>query len=204
MTTPDQHDGTDLFADTGFSVTRSFLRILLGAFTVFAGSAVILAWLFHMDVSVKGHGVLAPAVRHKVKPAIAGIVSEVHVASGARVRAGDRLVSLDDREWRSQLKRVDDEMAIVSSKARRLRARLHSDRRIASEELTIAQIDVERAALELRRVRLEHSAIDEVTGRLLGWRRNAVVDLIPVQRMQGVLEQKTGSSETGCNARVGT
>ncbi len=190
MSTPDQHDGNDLFADTGFALTRSFLWILLGAFIVFAGSAAILAWLFHMDISVKGEGVLAPAVRHKVKSVVAGIVSEVHVPSGALVRAGDRLVSLDDREWKSQLERVDDEIAIMNSRLYRLRARLHSDRRIASEELTVAQIEVKRAALEVRRVRLEHSAADEVSGNLLGWRRNPVDDLIPVQRVQGVLEHK--------------
>jgi len=188
--TLDQHEGTDLFEDTGFVLTRSFLWVLLGAFIVFAGSAVILAWFFHMDVSVKGEGMLAPAVRHKVKSAVTGIVSEVHVTSGAVVRAGDRLVSLDDREWRSQLKRVDDEIAIVSSRLQRLRTRLDSDLRIAGEEMAVAQVEVDRAALEVRRVRLEHSAADEVTARLLGWHRGPVDELIPVQRVQGVLEYK--------------
>ena len=186
MTIASQHDRAELLEDAGFVLTRSFLWVLLCSLSAFAASAVVLAWFFRMDVSVKGEGVLVPSVRHRIKPALSGIVSQVHVASGDLVGAGQRLVSLDDREWKSQLERVDQEMAIISSQA----YRLISDRHIAESELKVARIEVERAALEVRRVRIEHSVSHAVVGELLGWRRNAVDDLIPVQRARGALEQK--------------
>ena len=187
MTRSNAQEDTELFDDAGLALTRSFVWLLLCAFAVFAGTAVALAWYFRMDVSVTGEGVLVSAVRHKIKPAVAGIVSAVHVASGTVVRNGDRLVSLDDREWRSQLDRVDGEIAIVNSQARRLGARLISERRIAEDELRVSQIETERAALEVHRVRTEHS-MENVAGQLLGWRRQPLDDLIPVRRAQGALE----------------
>ena len=125
---PDGSD-LDLLADRGFILTRWFVWILLGAFTLLGGAATILSWYFQMDVSVKGDGVMSPAARHRVKPTVTGIVREVHVKSGAAVRTGDRLVSLDDREWKSQLQTVDEEIAIVSNRIARLQSRLHSERR---------------------------------------------------------------------------
>jgi multidrug resistance efflux pump len=184
------HDSAELFADAGFLLTRSFLWFLLCAFTVLAGSAAVMAWYFRMDVSVEGSGVLTPAMRHKIKPATSGVVGAVHVEQGAFVHSGDRLLSLDDTQWRSQLKNIEREITIVSSRARRLAARLLSDRRIAEDALRVAQVEVERAAFEVSQAQVEHSVKHEVAGKLLGWRRNAVDDLIPVRRVQGVLDQK--------------
>ena len=190
LANPSHHDTSELFADAGFALTRSFLWILLSAFAVLGAAAAVLAWHFRMDVSVKAEGVLMSAVRHTAKPQVPGVISEVHVAHGALVRAGQRLVTLDDLEWRSQLEKVDGEIAIVRSRTGRLEARLASDRGIAEDEMEVAAIEAERAALEVRRVRLEHSMGHEAVNTLLGWRRQGLDDLIPVRRAQVVLDQK--------------
>ena len=190
MAGANRQDGEELFADTGYTLTRWFLWILLSAFAVFGVVATALAWHFRMDVSVKGGGLLACAMRQQVKPRVSGIIGEIHAEHGSLVREGDRLVTLDDREWRNALDKVDGEIAIVRSRADRLKARLASERSIAEDELQVAAIEAERAALEVRRIRLEHSVGQEAVGALLGWRRPPLDDLVPVRRAQAVLEQK--------------
>ena len=59
---PTDGHGLDLLADRGFILTRWFVWILLGAFTLLGGAATLLPWYFQMDVSVKGDGVMSPAV----------------------------------------------------------------------------------------------------------------------------------------------
>ena len=183
--------GTDaLFADTSFALTRSFLWMLMSAFAVLGATAVALAWYFRMDVSVQGAGILTCATRQQVKPAVSGIVGQVHAEQGGQVRAGDRLVTLDDREWRQRLDEVVGQIAVLRIRADRLHTQLEGERLIADDEMRVAAIEAERAALELRRMRLEHAVGQEAVGALLGWRRQPLEDLVPVRRAQAALEQK--------------
>ncbi|MEM9589524.1 MAG: efflux RND transporter periplasmic adaptor subunit, partial [Planctomycetota bacterium] len=87
-----------------------------------------------------------------VRNELTGVVTQVAMAPGGNVKAGDLLVQLDDRTERAELKAAEATVVLAEAtllRARKLkRADANSDR-----ELDIAQADAARAQAEVDRLR---------------------------------------------------
>jgi len=64
-------------------------------------------------------GTIMPNERIDVRTEISGRVSEIHFKEGGRVRKGERLVKIDDRELVAQLARAKSELAIAQKENER-------------------------------------------------------------------------------------
>jgi multidrug resistance efflux pump len=110
---------------------------------------------------------LQPAKRtvdHWVSSMAAGIVAEVPVKDGQRVKKGDLLVRLDDAEIRIELKAAEVRLATAKeayayAKEKHARGLAPQDEYLkAQSELSLAELDVQRWALKLERTQIKSPA----------------------------------------------
>jgi putative peptide zinc metalloprotease protein len=85
---------------------------------------VALAALFlgRLPLNVSGEFTVFPIRNADVRAAVDGIIEQVHVKEGDRVRAGDLLVRLSERDYRAELEKVDAELAQARATLKMLRA----------------------------------------------------------------------------------
>jgi membrane fusion protein (multidrug efflux system) len=84
-----------------------------------------------------------------ISPKVAGFISQVAVADNQRVKAGDLLIKIDDRDYRAALARAE---AIVASEAASI-ANLQAARHLDEALVTQAEADVTAADAEIARTR---------------------------------------------------
>jgi len=65
---------------------------------------------YRVDFYVESKGVLQPIVRHQIFVTANGIVDEFHCGDQEQVKAGDRLVTLIDRDLEIERRRIDGEI----------------------------------------------------------------------------------------------
>lgn len=145
-------------------VDRSRRAIMTGilACTVLVGA--VGGWMVTAKLSgaVVTHGnvVVATALR-SVQHSDGGIVGEILVNNGERVRAGDVVLSLDDKLLRANLALVDDQLVALDARLARLTAeRDGSDDLVLSQELqsrseepeVITALAAQEAVLEAARL----------------------------------------------------
>lgn len=112
--------------------------------------------------------------RAELGTVVSGVVSEVHVAPGQAVKQGDKLVSLDQRGFKSQVGRRNAE--VVHTQALLQEAKREDDRAIELYDRTVlsdfernqaavalksarASAEAARAALVAAKLDLEHSVV---------------------------------------------
>jgi putative peptide zinc metalloprotease protein len=128
------------------------------AVAVLVGLAIL--FLGRMELKVSGEFKVFPAGNADVRATVDGLVERVYVDEGDRVRAGDVLVRLSDRDYRAELGKVDAEIAEKRATLRMLRA---GPRR---EEIELTRDEVQTAI-----TRQEHAARRfEEAGRIRGTR----------------------------------
>jgi multidrug resistance efflux pump len=128
------------------------------ALVILAGLAIL--FLGRMELKVSGEFKVFPARNADIRAMVDGLVAQVYVDEGDRVRAGDVLVRLSDRDYRAELGKLDAEIAEKRANLKMLRA---GPRR---EETELARHEMQTAI-----TRQEHAAkrFDEA-GRLRGTR----------------------------------
>jgi len=135
---------------------RKFVFLLLGvALLGLVGMGVKRWWFGRTHVStdnaqVDGH--IIP-----ILPKVGGFVADVRVRENQEVRAGDTLVVLDDRDFRSRLAQTDADLAA-------LLATVSSRTRVGQAEAAVAQAQANAAKAHADLARMEPlAAKDEIT-----------------------------------------
>jgi len=117
-----------------------------------AAVAVFIA-VGRMELRVAGPFAVLPVQNADVRAAIEGIVEEIRVTEGDRVRVGDVIARLSDRENRAELVKTAAEIEQVRARLRLLRAGTTRD----SIALARAAVDRARDQLRYARARLERN-----------------------------------------------
>ncbi|MEX2482059.1 MAG: HlyD family type I secretion periplasmic adaptor subunit [Gammaproteobacteria bacterium] len=126
-------------------------RGLLWAIFVFCLLAGVWAGLGEVDIVSVAEGRILPAARVKrIQSAYTGTVRAVHVAEGQAVRAGARLIELDDTQARAELARLEEERRSVAWDRYRLLALLERLDADDGRPTAIASIDAAPAAVQAR------------------------------------------------------
>lgn len=117
-------------------------------------------------------GELRADERVELAAEVAGRVAKIYFDEGARVRAGDLLVKIDDAELRAQLRRTEVELELARTRERRARTLL--DEETISQELydeASSGLGVLDADIELTRARIDRTEIRAPFGGVVGLRR---------------------------------
>ena len=86
-------------------------RMIIGVIVIFFSLAVLWANLSSIDIFATAHGKIIPSGRVKlVQPMEMGIVRQIYVREGQRVREGDLLLELDPTANQADLGRVEQEL----------------------------------------------------------------------------------------------
>jgi len=104
-----------------------------------------------MELRLPADGELMAETRHAIFAPENGVIREVHVEHGSRVRAGDALLTLDNLELSAQLRELTGQLVQLRERQRSLEAR-RSGTRLTERE----QIDLQSGLVEVASS-LEHA-----------------------------------------------
>lgn len=133
--------------------TGSFIMILLIAILL----TVFCFWAYwaELDQVTRGEGKLIPPSKTQyVQSLEGGIVTQIFIAPGARVEAGEPLITIDDTQFRSTFGENEARRMSLIGRLTRLRAEIDGEGPVFPEMLVEAYPDViatEIAVLEARR-----------------------------------------------------
>jgi membrane fusion protein (multidrug efflux system) len=110
---------------------------------------------------------------------VSSVVTTIHFAEGQRVKQGDLLIELDDREFAAELAVARADLDKAASQYRRSQS-LGKTRVVSEAELDQLGADVRRAEADLRaaQVRLEHCSIRAPIDGIVGLRKVSPGDLV--------------------------
>ncbi|MFA6111666.1 MAG: HlyD family efflux transporter periplasmic adaptor subunit [Candidatus Latescibacterota bacterium] len=157
---------------------------VLGLFAVGVGLAAALAWGLGMEVTVQGKGTVAPQTRSQVKAELGGIVRQVRVRTGQAVHCGDSVIFLDARDWLTELRKVEHELAAGADRARHLEEQLAHEAVLRAGELESTRLELAQVEVELERLRAELAVPADSPLLASGWTRLPLDELLPVRRQQ--------------------
>lgn len=169
------------FHGPGFRFVRSFLLVILGLVGCLLALAGVLSWYFSMDMTVEGTGVVEPRHRHRVKAEIAGIIQQMHVRQGQQVEKGQPLVTLDDTDWRIQLRQAEKDLEVNRSQQRAIQQQMAQERNIRQAEVVHAQREVERRRIQLEQVVAEQTIYSTAALLPTSFVRQPLEQLLPVR-----------------------
>jgi HlyD family secretion protein len=107
------------------------------------------------DVVLESKGYLVTPQQVSVSPQVAGVVVELPIEEGQRVKKGDVLARLDAREYQARLRLAQAQLQVAEAQHAKVRqAGANADVAIASAEVAVA-----RARLEIAQLRLEQTII---------------------------------------------
>jgi multidrug resistance efflux pump len=86
------------------------------------GAGLVALHVVQLPLTVSGPVDLLPARNADVRAEVEGVIEQLYVDEGSRVRAGDPLARLADREYRARLQMLDAEIAEAGAKLRLLQA----------------------------------------------------------------------------------
>ncbi len=126
---------------------------------VLGGLTVALAVLFFvkMELKVSGEFTVLPIHNADIRAEVEGIIAEIYADEGDRVKKGDLIVRLSDRDYRAELGKVEAEIAEMRAKLRLLQA---GPRR---EEIEVARTQMAKAQ---ERVKYARQKLDALQGLL--------------------------------------
>ena len=144
------------------------------------GLLSVAAQRIDIRVTAPATGVLLPRQTHLVRSPVSGVVDRVMVAEGDSVNAGDALVHLRSHDLQHHLELLDADVETQFRRELLLRAQIETQRTQLESLVSQRRHQVKLAAAELGRVRQIESL--HIDGRLPGWRRRDIDELIPVRR----------------------
>ncbi|MFT6956561.1 MAG: membrane fusion protein (multidrug efflux system) [Halieaceae bacterium] len=107
-------------------------------------------WLQHQSTFIVSHNALVRAHMSELGTRVEGIVSEVLVDAGSRVKTGDVLLKLDDRHFRAELTKARAEHAALSARYSVETAAIELDRDRIRLRIAGAEAGVRRATAALQ------------------------------------------------------
>ena len=144
------------------------------------GLLTVAAQRIDIRVTAPATGVLLPRQTDVVRSPESGVVDRVMVAEGDSVYVGDALVHLRSDDLQHHLELLDADVETQFHRELLLRTQIETQRTQLESLVSQRRHQVKLAAAELDRVRQIESL--HTVGRLPGWRRQELDDLIPVRR----------------------
>ena len=174
----------------GYTSVRGFLWWIVVLFVVLLGVTAYLSWHFAMDISVRSHGTIRPFAHYQIKAAFEGIIGEVLVREGDRVKAGARLAVLQDTQWQLQLDELMRELAAISLRVDEVNVEVDEQRllRLADQRRALAAL--QRAKLGFAQVRVEQQLSSTALLASYGWKRKPLRELWPVRQARAAVAQR--------------
>ena len=140
----------------GFRFVRYFLLTILCVVGSLVAFICLLGWHLGMEITVAGQGRLQPTTRYDVKAKRSGLIQTVHVQHGQEIKQGDLMLTLDDTDLRTELEKLEHELAMNQSRRVALVAELQRERAVLETEIARAEVEYETAQLQLEQVREEY------------------------------------------------
>lgn len=134
------------------------------AFLMMGLFAALLAWSFfgRIDMVATAHGRIVPGGNVKIVQSFEpGVVQEIRVRDGQRVQQGDVLIKLDPLEAEADTQKLEQEHAMASHQAARLKAFVaFLDARSGGDETTAAGANLPPAQRRQLRQEIRHHAAE--------------------------------------------
>jgi putative peptide zinc metalloprotease protein len=124
------------------AIRATFVRLT----KIIVAFAIVFAvlWLGKMELKVSGDFTILPAHNADVRADVEGIIEELPVEEGDRVAEGDVIARLSDRDYRSEIEKVEAQIEESQARLRMLRDGARP------EELSLAKTSVEKARERVR------------------------------------------------------
>ncbi len=129
-----------------FTLIDHILRIFLLLLALMLSIIFVLFWFFKMDITAQGKGKVICARWIDVKPEIGGIIKSVEVNEGDKVKKGDLLFILEDRENRLETEASLQKTAEIKKNIANLKQNLS----IQKESMTSTIAEAKAALREAR------------------------------------------------------
>jgi multidrug resistance efflux pump len=107
-------------------------------------------WLQHQSTFITSRDALVRAHLSDLGTRVAGVVREIRVDAGSRVKAGDVLLQLDDRHFRAELARATAEQRELAAGYRAEKAAIELERARLGLNINGAEAEVRRASAALQ------------------------------------------------------
>jgi len=134
--------------------SRWLLWLTVGAL----GSALLWAAVFELDEVTRGQGKVIPASREQVVQSLdAGVVSEILVREGSRVKRDDVLVRLDDARSGPVFREAKEKKLALQALAVRLRAEAYGHALAFGKDIPAELAARERQAYAARRLAMDEA-----------------------------------------------
>ena len=151
--------------------------------------AVALAVLFlaRLELKVSGEFTVRPVRNADVRAAVDGTIAEVYVNEGDRVRSGDVLLRLSDRDHRAELEKVEAGIAEKRATLNMLRAGPRDE-----------EVAISRDGIQTAKTRYEHAKLRvEEAERIRGTRLSKAEATVKAaeERLQYVVNDRNRSKE---------
>ena len=161
----------------GYLSVRGFLWWIVVLFVVLLGVMAYLSWHFAMDISVRSHGKIRPFAHYQIKAAFEGIIGEVLVREGDRVKAGARLAVLQDTQRQLQFDELMRDLAAIRLQVDEINVEVEEQRllRLADQRRALAAL--QRAKLGLDQIRVEQQLSSTARLASYGWKRKPLREL---------------------------
>ena len=183
------------FQGPGFRFVRYFLLsilLMVGLLLTLVGA---LSRHMGMEVTVEAQGRIEPASRCLVKATLSGIIISVHAEQWQQVVEGDRLVTLDDSEWKAKLRKLDADLKVNQSRKAEIETRIRQDRAVLQAEVDRADAEIKTVTLQLEQVRKEYQLYYALYSPANGRPRAPIEDLLPIRLRQSVLQKAESDRE---------
>jgi RND family efflux transporter MFP subunit len=113
-------------------------------------------------------GVLEAVDVVQISPQVSGLITQVHVADGAMVKAGERILSIDDRPFVAAHARARAEVARAEAELNRARLQLNRSQPLAEERVIsrqqldddAAQVKISEASVAAAQAALQTAQLD--------------------------------------------
>jgi membrane fusion protein, multidrug efflux system len=200
---------------------RPVPMIILAVIVVGGGLAGLIYWLHSRhyettdDAFIEGHVVA-------VSPKVSGIVQKVYIDDNYRVKTGDLLVELDDRDYQAALVQAQGNYAATQGKLRESQAQVPVAQASVGEaqaELLVAQANAQNAQDDLNRYlaldvrarskqqmdnataaqRTTAAQVQDANAKLAAAKAQLVDTQVSVQAAQGDLKASEGALEQARN-----
>jgi membrane fusion protein (multidrug efflux system) len=151
-------------------------------------------WWHHQAGFVLSRNAMVRAHLSELGTRVAGVVREVNVKAGSRVRAGDVLVQLEDAHFRAELDRATAEL-------RALQARFEAEEAAIGAEDTRLDLRIRSAEAEIRRATAALEAASSEAGDAAAYHR-AREALLPERAISRELVRDAAARATTLEARA--
>ena len=163
--------------------------------------AVAWSWFGYIDTVAVAHGRIVPGGRVKlIQPVEVGVVREIHVREGQRVRAGDPLVDLDPTESEvdlDQTRRALEESRMEYARAdyalRHLMGEVVSLERPEGVDEAVFEVQREHLESEVRLLEARLSALDSEAERLRAERAGEAAQIEALEPLIEVVREHEAS-----------